>query len=450
MVIPAPLEHQVPILSDYHRFKIIVAGRRFGKTMLGLMAVLGGHGPDRKFLGALQGGNVWWVAPNYGMASDIWYKLKQSLMGIQDMEGFEKREDERIIRLPGGGAVTVKSADNPDSLRGLGLDGICFDEAAYMDEETWTMALRPALADRQGWAIFISTPKMDDVDKKKGIEWFKRLYLDADCNPDWGRWQRPSMDNKTIPAAEFEVLKRTMPDLAYRQEILAEFVDIGEGLFKPEQIRYYWRDGESYYLVTQDGLLTIPAGNCKVVITADLASKKGEMNDFTAVTVWAFTPTFKMMLLDVIRGKYTDNQMKNMFWQAWNQWHPLYIAIEDKMSGQTYIQALRDGTVIKDDATGRITNIPPMRIVPLLTKNEDKATRAINLAEAYKAGRVFHPDKAKMHAPWLKEFERELMSFPSKQVHDDQVDAAAYASIELSKPGLIDTANLPFLVLGGR
>ncbi len=77
-------------------------------------------------------------------------------------------ESERLIVLPGGGEFQVKSADNPDSLRGAGLDGVVVDEAAYVKEEAWTEALRPALSDRRGWAMFISSPN--------GYNWFHTLF----------------------------------------------------------------------------------------------------------------------------------------------------------------------------------------------------------------------------------------------------------------------------------
>ena len=80
----------------------------------------------------------------------IWRNLKHSLRGAW----LEKNENERRIVLPGGGSITVKSADNPDSLRGAGLDGVVMDEASFMAREAWTEGIRPALADRQGWAIF--------------------------------------------------------------------------------------------------------------------------------------------------------------------------------------------------------------------------------------------------------------------------------------------------------
>ena len=138
------------------RFKVLAAGRRWGKSSLGVILAL---------RTGLEGGRAWWVAPTYPIAQLGWRVLKQLSRKIP---GVEIREDDRIVRLPGGGEIQVKSADNPDSLRGAGLDGVVLDEAAYVKEEAWTESLRPALADRQGWALFISTPN--------GLNWFHRLY----------------------------------------------------------------------------------------------------------------------------------------------------------------------------------------------------------------------------------------------------------------------------------
>lgn len=429
---------------DDHRFKIIVAGRRWGKTMLGLIAVLTGHGTSRQYKGALQGGQIWWIAPTYGIANNIWGELKFACK-----DGWEeKREDERKITFSGGGSITVKSADNPDSLRGTGLDGICFDEAAYMSEETWTMALRPALADRRGWAIFISTPKMDDKEKK-GIEWFKTLFINAKDDSRWGYWQRPTHDNEMIAREELEELLK-MPDLAYRQEILAEFVDVGEGLFQKGWFRYYYRDGDTYYLISAEGLVGVKAQEIKIILTADLAAKQKETSDYTVVEAWGITPGRQLLLLDVLKGKYSENQTKHLFWDAWRKWNPKYIGIESNGFQYTYVQSLREGTILRDEKTGAVFEVPPLRVVELLTKREDKFTRAITIADHYKVGRVYHPDVSRMNAPWLKSFEHEMLAFPSKQVHDDQVDAASYAGIELLKPGVLDARDMPFMVFSGK
>jgi predicted phage terminase large subunit-like protein len=123
---------------------------------------------------------------------------------------------EKRIEFPGGGAVTVKSADNPDSLVGDGLDGLVFDEAALSKAEAWKFALRPALTDKQGWAIFITSPR--------GQNWFKELFDQAN-RPGWERWQCPTAQNPTIPASELEEARLDMGPRAFAQEHEAQFVD---------------------------------------------------------------------------------------------------------------------------------------------------------------------------------------------------------------------------------
>lgn len=122
--LPKPLPHQLPILLSPARYKVAACGRRWGKTAVGLLSVLRGHGPTRGLRrGALDGGVVWWVAPTYGVAAKIWRDLKRACRGGWTA----KSETEHRIELPGGGCVEVKSADAPDHLRGEGLDGVVLD-----------------------------------------------------------------------------------------------------------------------------------------------------------------------------------------------------------------------------------------------------------------------------------------------------------------------------------
>lgn len=198
------------------RFKAIACGRRWGKTGSGLLATLKGHGPHRGALrGAIDGGNIWWVAPTFGIASKIWRDLKKSCRdGWTDKSEIEKR-----IELPGGGSVTVKSADAPDNLRGDGLDGLVIDEAAFVDQRVWSESLRPALSDRGGWGIFISTPN--------GLNWFYDLFqkVGADDRRTWARWQRPTSDNPLIAQAELDEALLDVGARSFAQEYLAQFTD---------------------------------------------------------------------------------------------------------------------------------------------------------------------------------------------------------------------------------
>lgn len=213
--LPKALPHQLPILLDPARFKVVVCGRRWGKTATGLLATVRGHGPERGARkGAIDGGKVWWVAPDYPTAAEIWRDLKRATRDAW----IDKDEVERRVELPGGGSITVKSAHHADSLVAVGLDGLVVDEAGKVASAAWHESLRPTLSDRNGWAVFIGTPK--------GHNWFHDLYEHAGRSaPEWARWQRPTWDNPLIPAEEIESARRDAPR-HFGQEYGARFQEI--------------------------------------------------------------------------------------------------------------------------------------------------------------------------------------------------------------------------------
>lgn len=187
------------------------------------MAVIEGHGPDHCFRGALGGGHIWWVAPSYPIAAEIWRSLKTSLRGAWK----NKHEVEKTIELWTGGIITVKSADKPESLVGVGLDGLVVDEAGTVKEEAWKESLRPALADKQGWAIFIGTPK--------GHNWFEELYVRGqEADGRWESWQLPSSQNPLMTVEELADIRRDSGPHKYAQEIEAQFTNV-EGAEFPEE-----------------------------------------------------------------------------------------------------------------------------------------------------------------------------------------------------------------------
>ena len=191
------------------RYKILAAGRRWGKSRLG-SALCVAEG--------LRGGRAWWVAPSYKVAAVGWRMIRRLGSGIP---GVEIRRVDRMLVLPGGGEVQVRSADDPDSLRGEGLNLVVLDECAFMKQAAWEEALRPALSDRQGNAVFISTPK--------GRNWFWRLWQRGLANDGtFQSWQLPTGDNPYIPEGEIEAARLTLPELIFEQEYLAIFLE-GQG-----------------------------------------------------------------------------------------------------------------------------------------------------------------------------------------------------------------------------
>lgn len=204
---------QVQVHNHPSRFKVLDCGRRWGKTRLGVMECMGA---------AVVGKRAWWVAPSYKMSEVGWRPLRRLAAQIP---GAEVRKVDRQVILPGGGEVSVRSADNPDSLRGEGIDYVVLDECAFMAEMAWSEALRPALADRLGKALFISTPK--------GRNWFWYLWQRGqDGGDEWHSWRFTSYDNPHIADSEIDAAKATLPDRVFRQEFLAEFIDDAGGVFR--------------------------------------------------------------------------------------------------------------------------------------------------------------------------------------------------------------------------
>jgi phage terminase large subunit-like protein len=146
-------------------------------------------------------------------------------MLARQVPGAVIRQSERMVTLPGGGSVQVKSADNPDSLRGEGLDFLGMDECAYTHEDAWTAALRPALSDRLGKAMFISTPSRRN--------WFFRIWQRGiDDDPEWKSFRFPTSDNPFIQPTEIEAARGMLPDRLFRQEYLAEFIEDEGAVFR--------------------------------------------------------------------------------------------------------------------------------------------------------------------------------------------------------------------------
>ena len=199
---------QDTIAQDSHRFRVVVAGRRFGKTHLSIRELCyHAKSPNQE---------VWYVAPTYRQAKQIvWRKLKHRL---QDLNWAKKvNESELTILLKNGSVISLKGADNADSLRGVGLDFMVMDEFADVDETAWTEVLRPTLADKEGKALFIGTPK--------GIgNWAHDLYtMPAEQPSVWASYQYTTLDGGQVKQEEIEAAKRDLDERTFRQEFMATF-----------------------------------------------------------------------------------------------------------------------------------------------------------------------------------------------------------------------------------
>ena len=199
---------QLSIVEDPARFRVAICGRRFGKTHISIRTLCEwARDPDKE---------VWYCAPTYRQAKQIvWRKLKNKL---QDLRWVQKiNEAELTILLKNGSTISLKGADSPDSLRGIGLDGLILDEFADIDPEAWYEVLRPTLADKQGKAMFIGTPKGTG-------NWAHDLYNMPVDNPGiWASYTYTTLDGGQVKPEEIEAARKDLDERTFRQEFMASF-----------------------------------------------------------------------------------------------------------------------------------------------------------------------------------------------------------------------------------
>jgi hypothetical protein len=193
------------------RFRVLVAGRRFGKTYLALVELCRAA--------SVRGHLAWYVAPTYKQAKRIlWRPLKKM---TRRYWASPPNETDLRIDLVWGGTICLRGADNYDSLRGDGLDFLVLDEYASIAREAWTEVLRPALADRQGGALFIGTPQ--------GFNHFHELVESAEGRPDWKVFHFTTAEGGNVSPQEIESATHDLDERAFRQEFLATWETLGIG-----------------------------------------------------------------------------------------------------------------------------------------------------------------------------------------------------------------------------
>lgn len=207
---------QKQIVDDPARFRVLACGRRWGKSFLAAIICI---------MCAINGGKVWWVSEDYPTGTVVWRFLKELISSIP---GVVVNESERMISFPtfGIGYIQIKSSES--SLRAESLDLCVCDEFAQWKnlESVWTEQLRATLTDRKGKALFLSTPN--------GINYFHTLFgygLDAN-RKDWSSYQLPTVSNPYLDPKEIEEAKDDLPDRAFRQEYLAEFMTLEGAVFR--------------------------------------------------------------------------------------------------------------------------------------------------------------------------------------------------------------------------
>jgi len=246
---------QQSIFDSVARFRTVSAGRRFGKTFLAMFEIAK--------IARLPNKRIFYVAPSYRMGKQIiWEDLKYELSVRKWVK--KVNESDLTITLKNGSRISIRSADNPDSMRGVSLDFIVLDEAAFMPKSVWTEVLRPTLSDRQGGALFISTPK--------GYNWFADMWHDSVNKVNWESFKYTTIEGGNVTEAEVEDARQDLDLKTFKQEYEASFETAGNRIYYPfdikESVKPFTGDVPSSIMLFND-MNVDPMAGCIVVQTKD-------------------------------------------------------------------------------------------------------------------------------------------------------------------------------------
>lgn len=382
-------EKQQQVFNDKHRFRIIAAGRRFGKSRLAAWELL---------IHALQSTSkdVFYVAPTYQQATDImWQMLKE--LGHEVIAA--AHEQTKVLTLVNGRKIFLKGADRPDTLRGVGLAFLVIDEYADIKPMVWEQILRPALADVQGGAMFIGTPK--------GRNHFYELYKYAEKGQDdeWKAFHFTSYDNPLLPKKEIEAAKGSMSSFAFRQEFEASFEAASRDVFKPEWVNI---DDEE----PNDGSYFVAVDLAGFLDEDKQSGNKNKKLDDSAIAVVKVHEN-GWWVAEIRSGRWGIKETADEIMRVAVKYEPTAIAIEKGSLKNACLPYLKD--------LQRRHNIY-FRIDDVTHGNQKKTDRIVWALQ----GRFEHGKVTLNYGDWNNKFIDQLVNFPNSQIHDDLVDALAY------------------------
>jgi hypothetical protein len=384
------LKWQQQVFKDTTRFKVIVAGRRTGKSRLAAITLI------IEALNCPAGSAVMYVAPTLGQARsimwDLMHDLARPVIKTSHVNNLE-------ITLVNGRKILLRGADNPDSLRGVSLTYLVLDEFAFIKMEIWEKVLRAALSDQKGRAMFISTPS--------GRNHFYDIYRLglSGSDEEWKSWLFKTVDNETIDPKEIEAAKKTLSSFAFKQEYLASFDNAGSDLFKEEWLKYGPEPSDGSYYIAID-----LAGFKEIRNATSAADKR---LDQTAIAVVKVNDSNEWWVKDIKLGRWDVEQTAMEIIKIVQENRPISVGIEKGMARQAVMPYLE--TLMRRYNTY-------FHVEELTHGNQRKTDRIVwSLQGQMEHGRiVLNTDKE-----W-DDFKDQLLMFPSAQVHDDAPDALAY------------------------
>jgi len=200
---------QKKVINNEARFRVLITGRRFGKTFLAINELA-------KFA-SKPNQRVWYVAPTYRQAKAIcWNVLKEKMIYHKWVKNIN--HSDLTITLKNNSQITLRGSDNEQSLRGVGLNFLCIDEFADVSQEAWYEVLRPTLSDTKGHALFCGSPR--------GFgNWSYELFKQGETNNDWASFKYTTIEGGNVDQDEVEQAKQDLDIRTFQQEYEATFVN---------------------------------------------------------------------------------------------------------------------------------------------------------------------------------------------------------------------------------
>lgn len=395
--LPMPHEGQRRVRKEARRFNVLSAGRRWRKTTLVMPIAVETM---------LKGGTVVWGAPTYDQAATAHEEMRRAARGVARFRVSPSMDAE----IPGAGRCLFRSLDNPDNARSKTADLVVVDEGGDVIETAWTEVLLPMIMDTHGGAWLMGTPK--------GRNWFWREHSTA-SDPtnvaEWAAWQIPTLgcriidgklvrephpyENPEIPFEEIRTLFDRMSERAFRQEILAEFIEDGGSVFRGVRAAATART------------LTHAEPGRRYVLGVDW----GKVEDFTVITV---LDDESGEVVKVDRFNQIDYTVqKGRVVAAFEAFRPMAVVVERNSIGEPLIEDLQRAG---------------MPVTPFTTTNASKSLVIDALSLAFERGEIKIPNDPALVSE-LEAFEMERLPGGSFRfaappgMHDDMVMSLAFA-----------------------
>jgi len=381
------LAWQKEVLPDPTRMKVIVAGRRCGKSRLAAVTLL------IEGLKCPKGSGVMYVAPTQGQARVIIWDL---LMDIGNEIIVSSHVNNMEITLVNGTVIYIRGSDRPDTLRGMDLWYVVLDEYADMKPVVWEQVIRAALSRHKGRALFIGTPK--------GRNHFYDLYQLglSERDPEWRSWHFTTLDNELIDKEEVENAKRTLSTFAFKSEYMASFDNAGTNVFKEHWLKYGEEPKQGSWYIAVD-----LAGFEEVGQSSGKAKKR---LDQTAISVVKVTDEGKWFVRKIEAGRWDIRETAVRILKNIREFKPMMIGIERGSLFNAVMPYLTD-LMRKNNQYAHVE--------PLTHGNQNKNDRIIWAIQGmFEHGRIILNEDE----DWT-EFKDEYLMFPTTNVHDDLIDS---------------------------